>query len=44
MFPSKKNVGNVYKKRFIYFPLNNSSDVAWHISERYKIKRLRKVS
>ena len=30
MFLSKKKVANIYTKRFVFFPLNNSPDVAWH--------------
>ena len=31
----KKKVSNLYAKRFIIFPLNNSPGIAWDISERY---------
>ena len=36
MFLSKKNVANLYAKRFVSFSLKNRSDVAWHISETLK--------
>ena len=31
----KKKFSNLYTKRFIIFPLNNSPGIAWDISERY---------
>ena len=31
----KNNVASLYTKRFVFFPLNNNPDVAWHISKRY---------
>ena len=37
MFVSKKNLANLYMKIFAFFPLNNSPDVAWYISERYSL-------
>ena len=35
MFLAKENVADVYTKLFVFFPLNNNPDLAWHISERY---------